>query len=592
MQAQLSILKSSYIQLFLIISGILLTYGFTLDVPFYLDDFSSIQENPIIYEWDGSLAQLWYYAPLRIVGYLSFALNYHFHHFEVSSYHIVNIIIHILAGFAVFGLIRGLIHTPVLKKKLTPEAKAWLPIVVALIFVLHPLQIQAVTYIVQRLASLAALFYLASLACYLQARLAKSWQTISLWATASFLLALLAFFTKQNTATLPIAILLIEFIFFPGRALRLVLSASITLIALGGAWVIAAYMFNYDPFSLQAMLNLTQETKSISRESYLATQFSVIWHYIRLFFVPTSLHIDYAYPITNNLLIAPALIGLWGHILLLGIAIYVRRLFPLVAFGILFYYLAHAVESSVIPIRDVIFEHRTYLPNLGLITLCAWLLITYIPRWLDQTTMRVVVIILLVGMSVATWQRNEIWRDPIALWSDNVEKSPEKKRGWVILGKHLIQFGKTQAGLKALERSAEITRNLDGSELKTYTVETILNMVVAYKKLQQYDLALHWIERSLKNPELRPFDRAKFYVNQGNVFFELHRYADAETSYRQAIQFYPQSLSARANLASILAATGRENEAEQMYLEILAINPNHAIVKQNLEKLRARTHIN
>ena len=592
MQTQFSILKNSYVQLILIVSAVLLTYGFTLDVPFYLDDFSSIQENPIIYEWNGTLAQLWYYAPLRIIGYLSFALNYHFHHFEVSGYHVVNIIIHILAGFAVFGLILGLIRTPTLQNKLTSEAKTWLPIVVALIFVLHPLQIQAVTYIVQRLASLAALFYLASLACYLQARLATSWKNMSVWALASIMLALLAFLTKQNTATLPLAVLLIEVIFFPGRLLRWGVIAGVIFIALGSIWFTAAYVFNYDPFSLQAMLTLTQETKSISRDSYLATQFSVIWHYVRLFFIPTSLHIDYAYPITESFLEKSALIGLAGHIALLGIAIYVIKSFPLVTFGILFYYLAHAVESSVIPIRDVIFEHRTYLPNVGLITLCAWLLITYLPRWLDQTTMRVVIVVLLIGMSVATWQRNEVWRDPIALWSDNVEKSPEKKRGWIILGKHLIQAGQTQAGLEALERSAEVTRSVDGTESKTYTVETILNMVVAYKKLQQYDVALYWIDHSLQNVELRPFDRAKFYVNQGNVFFELRRYADAENSYRQAIQFYPQSLSARANLASILAATGRETEAEQMYLEILAINPDHAIVKQNLERLRAGTHIN
>ena len=291
-----------YVQVGLLVIVVAITYGHTLDVPFYLDDFSSIQENPVIYNWQGTYAELWQFAALRIVGYLSFAFNYQIHQFQVAGYHVVNIIIHLLAGGAILVLLRGLVRTPALHPLLSEDAKRLLPIVVALIFVLHPLQIQGVTYIVQRLASLAALFYIATMACFIQARLTAGWLRRSLWILACILLALLAFFTKQNTVTLPIALLLLELIFFPGHKTRLILTGVVALFGLGIAWFILAWVFKQDPFSLQAMQALTRETTAISRTSYLATQMSVLWTYIGLFLWPLSSHIDYNYPITESFL--------------------------------------------------------------------------------------------------------------------------------------------------------------------------------------------------------------------------------------------------------------------------------------------------
>lgn len=133
------ILKKTYIQALILLIAVIVTYGHTLDVPFYLDDFSSIKENPILYNWQGTFFEIWNTYKLRVIGYLSFALNYQFHQFQVYGYHLINIFIHFLTGLAVFGLMRGLIATPALNN----QTKTWLPLIVALIFVLHPLQIQA-----------------------------------------------------------------------------------------------------------------------------------------------------------------------------------------------------------------------------------------------------------------------------------------------------------------------------------------------------------------------------------------------------------------------------------------------------------------
>jgi protein O-mannosyl-transferase len=592
------LLQTWYIQTLLLAIVVALTYGHTLDVPFYLDDFSSIEENPVIYNSSGLLA-LWQFAPLRIVGYLSFALNYQLHQFQVTGYHLVNIIIHFFAGMAVFGLLRGLVRTPAVNLTLSASTQQWLPLLTALIFVLHPLQIQAVTYIVQRLASLSALFYIASMASFIQARLTNKSGYRFLWILACILLALLAFFTKQNTATLPLALLLLELIFFPGHKRRLMMVTVIAGLGLGCIWFILAVIFHHNPFSLEAMQALTRETEEVTRTAYFATQMSVLWTYIKLFFWSSSSHIDYYYPITetflsteNYHLIARLLdsVALWaliGHLLVLGLAGYSLRRWPLVAFGIFFYYLAHLIESSFIPIRDVIFEHRTYLPNLGLIVATSWLLLIYLPRWFSQITTLTIITILLVTLGTITGLRNQMWRDPIALWQHNVEQSPDKQRGWVILGKHLIQAERSEEAIEALNHAVTKKVNPDGTESLSVSTETALNFVVAYKRLRRYDEALQWIDRSLALKEqLRPFDQAKFLINRGNILFELGQSQEAENSYRLALQIYPQNLNARINLGTILAATGRYDEAITLYQEILAIDPSNAYVKSNLEKLQ------
>jgi len=638
-------------QVLLLAIAVVLTYAHTLDVPFYLDDFSSIKENPVIYNWQINnwqdvLAQfwkLWQDYPYRVVGYLSFALNYQVHQFQVAGYHLVNIFIHLLAGWAIFGLLHGLVRTPTLDNVLSENAKRWLPLVVALIFVLHPLQIQGVTYIVQRLASLAALFYIAAMACFIQARLNTHILLNVFWALACLLFALLAFLTKQNTLTLPIALLLLEFIFFRRYEVRL--KGFLILSGIGLFLVSLALLFEqnsaignmFDKIPLVKTLDeLTRETDSISRTSYLATQMVVLWTYIRLFFQPDSSHIDYHYPTTEGffsqnenydfiarLLDSDPIWAMIGHLLLLGIAMYGLRRLPLLAFGIFFYYLAHAVESSIIPIRDVIFEHRTYLPNLGIAVLCAWLLVVQLPRWLHKVTEKrliirtvvfVPVVALLLVLGQSTVLRNQMWRDPIALWQQNVEHSPEKTRGWIILGKHLVQRGQLQQeqgqsaysqhtlrnAINALNHAAVITNNPDGSQTKSFnTVEPLLNLIVAHKTLGEYDQALDWINNALAN-DLRPFDRAKFLVNQGNIFAELgkshekqdHRYKAAfyyrksAKSYREAIKIYPDNLTAQINLASILGMMGYLDEAIALFQKVLAIDPSNALVKQKLQEFQ------
>ncbi len=557
-------------------------YWHTLDAPFYMDDFSSIQENPLIYNWQG-VVPLWEYAPARIVGYLSFALNYHLHQFDTSGFHIVNILLHCLMGMAIYALLRGLLNAPHVRDSIKQQSLLlWLPLVAALLFVLHPLHIQAVTYIVQRLAAMAALFYVAAMAAFVQARLAQSAKIRGLWIGVCVLFALLALLTKQNAATLPMALLLLEALFFSQDRKRLMLLAGGVLLGLFLFWLLLAYGFQYHPFSLQNMQAMTRETTTISRSDYLATQMPVIWTYIRLFFLPIGLHVDYdLLPLTGFANVS-VLAALLAHLLVLGIALFFARRYPLAAFALLFYYLAHSVESSVIPIRDVIFEHRTYLPDVGLSLLSAWFIVFVLPLWLHRQVLVLLLLIVFSSLAYATWQRNQVWRDPIVLWSNNVQLAANNPRGWSILGKHYLQANRPQEGIVALQKSMQLQKASGKNSVNTIDV---INLIVGLKLLKRYEQALHLTQQVLDYP-MNPLLKSKFLINQGNIYFEMGRVAEGERSLRQAIEVHPNSIVARANLASLLGSTQRFDEAEALYLEVLKIDPDSQVTQNNLATLR------
>jgi len=561
----------------LLVIAVIAVYYNTLDVPFYLDDFSSIQENPLIYNWQG-FSQLWHYAPLRIVGYLSFVLNYQVHQFDLMGYHLVNILIHFLVGFTLYHFVASLLKTPHLK--VSQQAHLWLPLFVALLFVLHPLHIQAVTYIVQRLASLAALFYLVAMFSFVQARLNTEKKV--LWIVICFISALLAFFTKQNTFTLPFALLLIEICFFNTAVKKLLYFGLVSLSIIIFSIIVLSWYFNYQPFSLEAMQALTKETDKISRLDYFASQMQVIWIYIKLFFYPNTLHIDYdPFPLMG-FKDSLTIIALILHLIIIATAVSFLRKFPLLSFGILFYYLAHSIESGFIPIRDVIFEHRTYLPDIGLVIVLGWFLIEKLFQWIKIEMLLAVASVLLFVLGLQTWERNQLWRNPIALWQHNVTLAPNKERAWSVLGKHLLEKNQAKEGIKALEKAIEL-QNKSGR--KGINTVDIINLIVAFKMVKEYDKALYLTQQVLNQP-MTPLLKSKFLINQANIYYEQEQIFEAEQSLRQAIAIYPNNLVAKGNLASLLGNRGSFEEAEALYNDVLHYDPTNIIIQNNLQNLR------
>ncbi|KPA17081.1 conserved hypothetical protein, membrane [Candidatus Magnetomorum sp. HK-1] len=553
--------KNFFLHFFLLAISVLCVYGHTLNAPFYLDDYPSIVDNLIIHQLN--IKNIWIYAPFRCVTYISFALNYFVHQLDFFGYHLVNIFIHFFVGCGIYYFISVLIRIPKINASISKEIQDWLPFLSALIFVIHPLHTQAVTYIVQRLSSLAALFYIFSIAFYIHARLGHNsyFKKYILFSNA-MLFAVLALFTKENTVTLMLIIPCIELAFYQkSTSSRLMIMGSI-LITISAFWMLYASIRNINPFSLIDLNVFTRLGTDILRTTYFFTQLKIIWIYIRLFFVPIGLHLDYD--------ISPAIAD-WSfflaficHILVIACAFYMRRTKPIIFLSVLFYYISHLIESSIFPIKDLCFEHRAYLPDIGLSLLCSYIIMDIIVKChkiVFRYTLIGMLTVLLLVSGLMTWHRNHVWNNPISLWRDCSVYSPHKTRVWAELGKHLMIAEQNNEAIAVLNKV--LKHSVDSSGHLKLNVQVICNLIILHHKKGDSEKAIYLANQILQYPIN---DLYRFYIlnNKGNIYLEKKDFAQAETSYRQAISCYPNHEMAISGLYHALLLQEKIEEAHQL----------------------------
>lgn len=551
-------------------------YGNTLNVPFYLDDHNSILENPAIFDpWN--ISAIWDNAKLRFIGYWTLAVNFSLHQFQVAGYHIVNILIHISAALATYFLVLGLLQTPRFREPVAGTALRWLPLLCALIFLLHPLQTQAVTYIIQRLASLAALFYLASLACFVHARLARRGTRAWLLGGASLLLTGMALLTKQNASTLPAALFLIELIFFNASLRRGALILTGLSLIVAALWIAYAKIALVDnPFSLTGIWWLTRVQGAPSLELYLSTQLLVIWRYVGLFLAPMDLRLEYF--VTPLAGFAddrfPWLLG--SHLLVIATALWQTGKRPLPAFGVLLFYLAHVVESGLIPLPDFMFEHRTYLPNAGLALAAGWAWTAGLPRLTGARTAAVITLLLLAAMAVGTWQRNAMWRDPVLMYKDNNRLEPESPRALSDLGRVLLMNDRPREALSIFGELVETTVT-EGRDIRI-SGDLAVNLIWALGAIQEDEKALILANQFLgPGSALSPVNHSRVLTNRGSIYGRRGEFDRAVKDYRKALKIFPYSPQAMDNLAKALILTGDLDGAAEWYQRLLDFDPHYAM---------------
>jgi hypothetical protein len=414
------------------------------------DDIGAIVNDPgqHIIKWTRG-----YMLRTRVLPYLTFDLNYRFGRLNTVGYHIVNIIIHLTNAIVVFFLgyylSRKALKTTVFKVCNYFVTNHWLMgLLMGLLFAVHPIQTQGVTYVVQRLASMTTLFYLLALLGYVKYRLSVSkWGVI--WALLSILTAVMAMHSKEIAVTIPAAIVMIEIFFFKFTLRRIPKLLPWLLLV----FIIPSYLSPYSELRLimpwlgEGDSNLVNsavgfwdsstETDTISRSDYFFTQLNVVRTYTRLLWLPIGQNLDYDYPLSNSLFELKTVLSLLEHLFFIGLAVWLfvkKRKF--ISFGILFFYLALSVESSFFPIKDIIFEHRLYLPMFGFVMivggLMQWLLEVFKDKRVGQVKGTDIVLsvlaLLLVVLAVSTYLRNSVWETETTLWTDIVTKSPDKPR--------------------------------------------------------------------------------------------------------------------------------------------------------------------
>lgn len=532
----------------------IIVYSNTFLCSFHLDDVFSIVDNLSIKNIF-NLQNIWNFWPCRFITYLSIALNYHFHQLGVFGYHLFNLGVHVGSTILVWWLIRLTFSTPKMKDQKIAQHSDLISFFTGVIFITHPIQTQGVTYIIQRAASLAALFYLASLGCYVKSRLLQQGvgnQVVSRYFYSfSLIAAVIAMFTKEITITLPLMICLYEFSFFRikrGFNWKHLVPFLFTL------FIIPFTMLLTRSVNFVEMRRTIDSTPGISPWHYLLTQFRVMITYIRLVFLPLNQNLDYDYPIAKTLLSLPILVSLFCLVSILILAIKLFRNYRLIAFSIFWFFLTLLPESSTIPIMDVIFEHRLYLPMVGYsLFLVSGLYYLFKEKRIKFTVS--VLCLFLIFYSILAYQRNKIWKDEFTLWSDTIRKSPHKARAYFNRGKACRQKGNFHQAILDYNKAIDIDPNyadaynnrgnvyLDKGDLNqaifdyTKAIKLNSNFAVAYcNRGSAYDVKDSFdqvISDYTKSIELDP-GYALAYYNRAVTYYFKQEYIKAWDDLRKA----------------------------------------------------------
>jgi Tfp pilus assembly protein PilF len=569
-------------------------YSNTLHSPFVFDDGPSITRNPTIKSLENFFGNSIGYEkyPTRFIGYLSFALNYAVGSFDPLGYHIVNLTVHIINSLLVYFFVLITFSTPFMKKSLSEATARSVSLISGIIFLVHPVQTEAVTFVVQRLTSLTTTFFLLSMFYYVKGRLLfNDRQTHSRHKflfnfSFSLLFCVLAMKTKEISFTLPIVLIIYELFFFDGpyriRAF-LLLPFFFTL------FIIPISLINVRAPIGEVLTDISAVSRlqtNISRGDYFLTQLSVIVTYIRLLFLPINQNLDYDYPIYRSLFQPRVFFCATSLIFLFGISLWLyhrsRRAasaeLRVISFGIIWFFITLSVESSLIPIMDVIFEHRIYLPSVGAFVALAMAASLIYRKW-NRTICIWALIIVTAVLSMATYKRNFIWRDDLVLWSDNVKKSPSKARPHYNMGNSYLLRGLTDKAIQEFWNVIEIDPRYP---------DAYLSLGVAYALTGAEEKSMAALHKAM---QLNPADSEPYY-NLGLLYSNKGLEHLAIEQYQKALLLNPKSVNARNNLGIALAESGRIDDAIGVFQQGLALLPEDEDLRKNLEnayKLKSRS---
>ncbi|MDY6954312.1 MAG: tetratricopeptide repeat protein, partial [Thermodesulfobacteriota bacterium] len=543
---------------------VFLIYSNTLEAPFTFDDVHNIRNNPHIRLTELTVegltrAALKSPASNRPAANISFALNYYFHQYDVTGYHLVNILIHITTGILLYFFAETFLHIPSLRSLSAPGR--WVPFFAAFLWLVHPIHTQSVSYVVQRMNSMAAMFYVLSLLLYAKGRLAggksKKWVLFA----GSAVVGLLALGSKEIAATLPVFVLLYEWYFFQGLSKAWLKRHWAYLVGMAVLFAFISLLFlGLDPLEkLQSGGDYARN--EFTFEQRVLTQSRVIIYYLSLllFPLPSRLNLDYDFPLSHSLMHPVSTLLSAGTIIaLIGLACGLARRERLTSFCILWFMGNLAIESSVIPLA-VIFEHRTYLPSMFVSLLVVTL--AYRHTKLPWVAALVLCAMAAVG-SVWTYERNGVWSEEVTLWSDCVKKSPQKARPHNNLG----------YALRKQERLDEaVIHYREALRIKPDYPKAHSNLGASLALQGRLEEAIgHHAEALRIDP-----DFAEAHSNLGSALASLGRFEEAASHCYEALRIDPDFAEAHSNLGSALSGLGRFEEAASHCYEALRIDPQN-----------------
>lgn len=598
------LLRKPYLIPILIAMVGLLAYANTFSVPFQFDDDAYVVNNPAIRDFRAFLSPaeitggsshsptgippaLRFAFMTRILGYVSLAVNYQLSGLSVTGYHVTNLLLHMLNAWLLYGI---LCHTfsgiRFAGMEREDDSSRLLPLVAAMLFLCHPIQTHAVTYITSRFVLLASFFSLLSLAAYVRSRTAPVGAGRSVYLALATVSAAAGMMCKEFTFTLPFLIALYELSFFRAdlrERLRSLAPLALTLPVIP----LLVFLQQGSVTALDSTMRTitAADASQISRGDYLLTQFRVIVMYLRLLFFPVGQNIDHDIPVQHSLASLPLLASL---LLLLALLVWSGyRLYRslrdnrapetrIVPFGIIWFFTALSVESSIIPLGELQAEYRLYLPSIGMVmaftAICVAMSRKYSP---DGKVFRVLAGILVVILCGATVLRNRVWQSEISLWQDAASKSPAKVRPHQNLALYYGMQGRPDLAGVELRRALAI-------EPRNFELHN--NLGIVYRQLGNLDGAIKEYRTVLA---LEPADAMARY-NLGNIYLGQGKLNEAIREYRACAAIVPDYDEVHNNLGIALDRSGRSAEAIVEFKEAVRLNPRNMNAANNLQRVLSR----
>lgn len=550
---------------------LLAAYSNSFHGDWHFDDYYSIVDNVNVHlkklSWP-DIKKTFYrvegHLSKRPIPFLTFALNYYFGRYSTLGYHLVNFAIHYVSSLFLFLFLLNTLKLPLLKDRYEPTAFP-LALLATVLWAISPVHVPAVSIIVQRIACMAALFYIMAMYFYLRGRTAPSKGTAAFFYLLCLGSAVLAFLSKQNTAMLPVSIFLFDLFLIQGVAgpvlrknLKILVLVLIPIVILGSLYTDYASLLN------------GYKTRPFTLDERLLTEARIVIFYMSLLLYPAGSRLTFLHDVGLSTSLFHPWTTLPAILILLSIlaaAILAARRRPLLSYCALFFLLNHVIESSFIPL-ELIYEHRNYLPSmLFFVPVAAGIMYAY--RYFTSRRKAIATgIALLTGFIIilqghTVFLRNSIFATETSFWLDNLKKAPSLSRTNGEIGKLLLPSGDPRA-VEHLNRALELHNYAINTEPYIY----LINLAYYYlMNADDVDKALHY------------YDKALQYGARGEVYdgiaLALLKKGDLEGAFEnswKARYVAPTNSSFRFNHALILLKSGKLREAAEESVTALELN--------------------
>ena len=463
---------------------------------------------------------------------------------NIFGYHLISLLIHLAGVIAIYFLVELL------------TAKRLLAFSSALIFGLHPIHVEAITYFTTSVDIIGAVLFLWSVYFYYQSQ--KTEKTKLWFYLLSIILAYLAFFSYEITLILPLALILIDYYRenFSWRELIKKIKFYLPYFVGVIAWI--GLRIYYD-----VGVRAFSSTASTTLSSRLLTESKAIIKYIYLLFFPLALNVYHQINFSQTLAEPRVFLAIIGIIILLAAGLMLAKKQKLLSFGIFWFFLALAPVANVFPTGIVMAEKYTYLASASAALILAWLIFWLLQK--EQKTAKIFGLALILAVAIfygsLTYARNFDWKSNETLWLKTLTQRPDYGRVYNNLGFVYYQQKRYSEALDYLEQAQEKEPNL---------AITYQNLGNVYDELGDFDQAITNYQKVIK---LYPH-YAEGYNNLGITYRKIGELDKALENYEKAIEVDPNYFISYSNAGVIYLIKGDRDQAQEFFEEALALNPN------------------